>query len=385
MIQIFPDQKSAQHLYALFVCIVFVLVFVGIAELISPSSVKKNSEPIIAEVLPVVVIQPTSTEPYRFDPKSRGPASTTPQFVLLSFDGSKSIEMWRETVDFAESMNANGAPLHFTYFINSAYFLAFENRGKYLPLYGKPGDSMIGFAESIQSINERVKGLNRAVELGHEIGSHTAGHWDGKNWSVNDWCKEHNLFIDLLFNFENNNSQFKFSEPIKLRKNQIRGFRAPELSKNNNMYEALSKDGFSYDSSEVAIRDAWPYRDSNRIWHVPISTIYFPLMQKNIIAVDYSVWINQTAGKNVLWKNTPEWQIQLDGMVSGYLSHFNQNYFSNRAPMVIDNHFSNWNDGLYWEATKEFAKKVCGMPHVRCSTFSDLVGYMEKGSVLEYN
>jgi len=183
--------------------LVFVLVFVGIAELISPSSVKKNSEPIIAEVLPVVVIQPTSTEPYRFDPKSRGPASTTPQFVLLSFDGSKSIEMWRETVDFAESMNANGAPLHFTYFINSAYFLAFENRGKYLPLYGKPGDSMIGFAESIQSINERVKGLNRAVELGHEIGSHTAGHWDGKNWSVNDWCKEHNLFIDLLFNFEN--------------------------------------------------------------------------------------------------------------------------------------------------------------------------------------
>ena len=45
--------------------------------------------------------------------------------------------------------------------------------------------------------------------------------------------------------------------------------------------------------------------------------------------------------------------------------------------MVIDNHFSQWNDGIYWEAMKEFARKVCDLPNVRCSTFSDLVKYME--------
>lgn len=97
----------------------------------------------------------------------------------------------------------------------------------------------------------------------------------------------------------------------------------------------------------------------------------------NIIAVDYSVWVNQTAGENIFKRGTSEWNSEVIAMTDAYIKHFEQNYATTRAPIVFDNHFSTWNDGLYWEAMKGFAKNVCGRPYVRCSTFSELVDYME--------
>src|ERR1700759_2357249 len=42
-----------------------------------------------------------------------------PQFVVLAFDGSKSLGMWQETRKFAKDMTAAGKPVKFTYFINA--------------------------------------------------------------------------------------------------------------------------------------------------------------------------------------------------------------------------------------------------------------------------
>jgi hypothetical protein len=58
-------------------------------------------------------------------------SSSTPQFVLLSFDGSKSVPMLDETLDFQREMTAKGKPLHFTYFINASYFLTKDTAASY--------------------------------------------------------------------------------------------------------------------------------------------------------------------------------------------------------------------------------------------------------------
>ena len=70
-----------------------------------------------------------------------------PQYVVFAFDGSKSLPMWDETRQFADDMtngkyapspspnNQNPTPekmpLKFTYFINSDYYLADENKRNY--------------------------------------------------------------------------------------------------------------------------------------------------------------------------------------------------------------------------------------------------------------
>src|SRR4051812_724184 len=64
-------------------------------------------------------------------PRSYHVASSTPQFIVLSFDGSKSTDMLNETLDFERTMAASGVPLKFTYFINAAYFLTQDTAGVY--------------------------------------------------------------------------------------------------------------------------------------------------------------------------------------------------------------------------------------------------------------
>jgi peptidoglycan/xylan/chitin deacetylase (PgdA/CDA1 family) len=285
--------------------------------------------------------------------------------------------MWSDTLAFSDEMKKEGAPLHFTYFINSSYLLAPQNSYRYISPNGDIGKSAIGFSEDLYSINERIKEINKALSQGHEIASHAVGHWSGGVWSTEEWRRELVSFSNLLLNFKENNPQKVFDESLDIGKLKIKGFRAPELSINDNMYKALALEGYSYDSSGVNIRDIWPYKDQNNIWRIPISTVYFKELNKRIIAVDYSIWVHQTANKNILLKGTDAWNNALKDIVLGYMNHFNKDYAGSRAPMVIDNHFSLWNDGLYWEAMKKFAREICGKTDVRCSTFSELVRYME--------
>lgn len=305
-------------------------------------------------------------------------STTTPQFVLLSFDGSKSVDMWKDTITFSSEMKEKGVSIKFTYFINSIYLLSPQNANRYMTPQGQYGQSAIGFAENADSIQDRIKEINKAIIQGHEIASHAVGHWSGGNWSVGEWNIELKSFEDLLFNYRKNNPEKIFDEDILLTSKDIKGFRAPELSINKNMYRSLYEQGYKYDSSEVARYDKWPKKDKNGIWHVPISTVHFNDMKRDIIAVDYSIWVHQTNTTNTLKKGTLEWQKALDAIVSAFVIHFYNNYNTDKAPMVLDNHFSTWNDGLYFEAMKKFATEVCVLKDVRCGTFSDLVKYMEQ-------
>ena len=377
--QIFPEKHIAKNLIVLFSCIFLIVLIVTISDLYKHYELKKNIRLSLNKNNKTIQhsIHATSTKPFTFDPLSRSSTSTIPQFILLSFDGSKSIDMWKDTISFAENLNASNTPLHFTYFVNSAYFLVDENKNAYKPPNKEIGHSDIGYSESLSAINRRVKEVNNAIERGHEIASHSAGHWLGGSWSIDDWQKEFSAFNELLFNYKKNNPQYNFSESLNLNKTQIKGFRAPSLSINLNMYDALSKDGYYYDSSEINIKNEWPHKDKIGIWHIPISTFYWPYFQKKVLAVDYTIWVVQSNGENLIKKGTAEWDNKVNDLTNAYISQFENNYATNRAPIVIDNHFSTWNDGLYWEALKGFAKKACGRTNVRCTTFSELVDYME--------
>ncbi len=44
---------------------------------------------------------------------------------------------------------------------------------------------------------------------------------------------------------------------------------------------------------------------------------------------------------------------------------------------MIANHFNDWNGNAFNPATADFMAEACGKPDTHCSTYSDLVAWME--------
>lgn len=292
-------------------------------------------------------------------------ATDTPQFVLLSFDGSKSVAMLKKTLDFEQKMAAEAKPLHFTYFVNAAYFLTATDSSLYQAPGQPRGVSNIGFSDSAEDIKQRVAAFNQAVAAGNEIGSHSAGHFDGRHWSYQDWQQEFKSFQDILFR-----------QAWTFKPEDIIGFRAPLLAVNDNLYRVLREAHFAYDASGVSSGRDWPVKDQSGLWRIPLGTVTIGPRRNRVLSMDYNLWYYQTQAENTLVKNTPEWNAALVELTTAYRDYFHTNYDNGRAPVVIGDHFSKWNDGLYWEALKSFAEEVCGQPAVRCTTFKELIDYL---------
>src|SRR6185436_20628859 len=93
--------------------------------------------------------------------------------------------------------------------------------------------------------------------------------------------------------------------------------------------------------------------------------------------MDYSIFMLQSDGQNTLEHNNADWQQSHDDLLQAYRNYFYARYYGNRAPVFIGHHFSKWNDGLYWEVMKDFAREVCGLADVRCTTHRSLADYLD--------
>lgn len=290
-----------------------------------------------------------------------------PQFVVLSFDGSKSISIWKNTRAFAQQMQASSTPVHFTYFINAVYFLKKEEANLYQAPGHAAGQTPIGFSDSEKDISERINQMNLAIQEGHEIGSHAAGHYSGGGWTYEEWKQEFDMFNTILFR----------NPGLSLIQKDIIGFRAPELSINDNAYRLMSERGFRYDASGVAKGDKWPVKDKRGMWRYPLGTVYLGSSHRATLAMDYNIWMYQ---KENIQQN---WTRNFKDVVEGYTDYFEKNYKGDRAPVIIGHHFSAWNDNVYWEAMKTFARDVCSRPQVKCVNFRELTEYLDEYGVPE--
>ncbi len=299
----------------------------------------------------------------------------TPQFVILSFDGSKSVDMLNETLDFQQRLALEGKSLHFTYFINAAYLLTKDTASVYTPPEHPQGTSNIGFSNTSADIPKRIRDFNQALVLGDEIGSHTVGHFDGSTWSYDEWKKEFDSFNSILTNVQKNNSATAIDAP-RFTPTTIKGFRAPQLGVNDNLYKVLDDYNFGYDTSGIGKPGEWPTKDVHGLWHIPLGIIRLGGLGASTVAMDYSIWMHQSGAQEIAKKGTPLWQEYYDEVTAGYQNYFDTNYQGSRAPVVIGHHFAKWNDGVYWEAMKAFAENVCGRPQVQCVTFGTLVNYL---------
>lgn len=294
-----------------------------------------------------------------------------PQFVLLAFDGSKSLPMWEETTSFARENN-----IKFTYFISGVYFLAPGDKNLYHePRHGR-GRSAIGWGKGESDISNRVRAVKAAIEEGHEIASHANGHYDGSGYSRSQWSSEMRQFEDIMLAVPDRYNVLRVRGeqmwPDYFQGRMI-GFRAPLLGHNTNMFRVLENQGYLYDTSKVDQMGYWPEKIKG-VWNFPLAGLRKARTNRRTLSMDYNFYYGDSEGKRGDASNFGFYE---DQMYETYIQYFTHNYFGNRAPVDIGHHFSKWNGGAYWRAMKRFAKTVCPLPEVRCVTYSDLVDFVE--------
>ncbi len=285
-----------------------------------------------------------------------------PQYIALSFDGSKSLRVWQETLDFAKEHN-----IYFTFFVSGVYFLADENRGYYNPPRRPPGRSDIGFGGSVDEVAQRIAFVRRAFREGHEIASHANGHWDGSGFTYEEWLSEIRQFQDIMeHTHEINGIENTNAREWRRILESIDGFRAPLLATNPNMFRVLKELGYRYDASRTNQRDYWPEFLEPGLWNFPLVSL--PMGRGTVLSMDYNFYDMHSR-----FGGDPR-----GSMLRAYNAYFLHNYEGSRAPINIGHHFSRWKGGAYWAAMAEFAADKCAQPEVICGTYYGLMRLLPK-------
>jgi peptidoglycan/xylan/chitin deacetylase (PgdA/CDA1 family) len=292
------------------------------------------------------------------------------QLVMISFDGAGSNALWQRSRDFARQNNA-----HFTYFLSCSLVIPRADRTRYEGPGKKAGRSNIGFAQDRPEAKDRLGHIWQAHEEGHDISSHTCGHFDGKDWSAADWTAEFTSFHDIMTNAWTAIGAGD-AEPKGWRDfidNDIRGFRAPYFSTSDGLVTAEKKAGFTYDASLVTKGPMLPERKGDLI-RFGLPLIPEGPSQRPIIAMDYNLFIRHSAGVD-----NPSRSAEFEERAySAFRAAFDKQYDGERIPLQIGLHFVEMNAGAYWRAMERLASDVCNRSDVACVSYTEAIRMLDE-------
>lgn len=291
------------------------------------------------------------------------PAAARQQLVIISFDGAHDNRLWEKSLDMGKRVNA-----HFTYFLSCTFLMTRAEGGKSYRAPGhKAGRSNVGFAQSREEVQARVRHIWQAHLAGHDIGSHACGHFDGKDWSQADWGQEFASFHAALADAWKAGG-IETEQPAgwaDFVANDIKGFRAPYLSLSDGLLPALKKDGFAYDASLVTKGPALPSIEDG------LPRFGLPLIpegpsQRRVIGMDYNLFIRHSMGV----ENRKDSTAFEERALAAYRSAFATQYAGDRIPLQLGFHFVEMNGGAYWRALDRFLSETCNKPDVACVSYA---------------
>ncbi|HEU4811394.1 MAG TPA: hypothetical protein VFT00_04575 [Nocardioides sp.] len=331
---------------------------------------------------------PPVTEPTRAaDPERLRPGERPPQFVVVSFDGVGWHEMWQHWLAIGRQV-----PFRFTGFLSGTYLLSDRTRSAYHPPYYPAGTSEILWG-SAADLPVEIRDLNAALAAGNEIGTHFNGHFcagaglpsGGNTWDTEDWGVELDQFFSLLADVRSNNPGERLPR-LHVRPGDIIGERTPCLEGlPSALFPALRRHGIVYDSTFTREGLSWPTRSADGIWQLGMQA--FPVHGTlpdgrtgvPVTSMDYNYWFTQrgasSAGLTAADSARDEQQV-----LATYRDMYTAALHGNRAPLILGNHFNDWNRGAYRDALSTFVLETCGQPQTRCVTFRDLVTWLEAQS-----
>ncbi|MEO5833305.1 MAG: polysaccharide deacetylase [Nakamurella sp.] len=308
------------------------------------------------------------------DPIPKG--TRVPQFIIFSFDGAGSHSKMNEFLAAAAPTDSR-----ITGFLSGTYLLTDDHADAYSAPGARPGTSSIGFGGDRAEVVQRVTDLNNFYALGNEVGTHYNGHFCelGANWSTAEWNDELDQFLSWFRDYKSVDG-ITDGPDLKVPVGEVKGGRTPCLAGQfDQLTPSWKAHGLTYDSSGESPYTgiSWPKLEDG-IWQFPIPTVYSqpfadagfsPLVK----AMDYNFWFkfNKATEK-------PETQPQLTQLVlDTYRSMYQQAYHDNRAPILIANHFNDWNGDSFNPAARQFMVETCGQPETICTTYQNVIAWME--------
>jgi peptidoglycan/xylan/chitin deacetylase (PgdA/CDA1 family) len=292
------------------------------------------------------------------------------QLLLVSFDGAHDNKLWARSREIGARANAR-----FTYFLSCTTLIPRDRASDYKAPGRKAGRSNIGFAVNVDEVSARLDNIWKAKTEGHEIASHTCGHFDGKNWTKADWLTEFETFDRVLANAWKDNGLAE-REPegwADFVENGITGFRAPYLSAPDSLFEAEREHGFRYDASAVTHDPALPVEKGG------LARFGLPLIpegpkSRRIIAMDYNLFIRHSAGIDHPSKGDEF----AERSYKAFKQAFEEQYNGERMPLQIGLHFVTMNGSAYWAAMERLVAEVCPKPDVACVTYSQALDMLKE-------
>jgi hypothetical protein len=315
--------------------------------------------------------------PDGFVPRRLRLGQRPPQFVVVSFDGVGWHEEWQHWLDVASRV-----PFRFTGFLSGTYLLSEDTRNEYHPPYYPPGTSEIGWGTRAD-VRTEIGDLNRALDARMEIGTHFNGHFcasaglpsGGATWTTRDWDVELGQFFHLVRDYRTDNGLAR-TVRLRLRPGDVAGDRTPCLEgRPSALYPALAAHGFRYDSSITRSPLSWPTRDPGTgLWQLGMTT--FPLHGTGhpVTTMDYNYFFTQRGGVDGTVAQARDDQRQV---LATYDDLYRRSLNGNRAPVILGNHFNDWNHGAYVNALTSFVLHTCGRPDTECVPFRDLVAWLD--------
>jgi hypothetical protein len=297
-----------------------------------------------------------------------------PQFVMMAFDNCTELDRWENLTSFVRTMEASNIPVRFTFFVSAVNFLTEEKKDLYKGPHHARGKSNIDFGGTRDEVSRRIAFINGLRAAGSEIGSHTVGHFDGgvEKWTAVDWRYEFQSYKDMFLNAARNDglpSDVKFNFAF----DEVVGFRAPYLSTTGGMYTVLSESKFRYDTSSDDEPTAWP-KKKDGIWRFNLADLEIAGTRKKTLSMDYNFFATQSNAE----EDPNNYERYRQQMLDTYMAYFKTNYSGNRAPINIGHHFAPYQGGVYHQALQAFARSVCGLPEVRCVTYTQLADFMDQ-------
>jgi hypothetical protein len=138
---------------------------------------------------------------------------------------------------------------------------------------------------------------------------------------------------------------------------------------------ALRHDRFRYDTSGISFPDQWPQKRDG-LWRFNLASVRIAGLGRRTLSMDYNFSVAQSHARSDP-RHAEAFKAQ---MLATYLAYFRASYTGNRAPLNIGHHFEAYQGGVYNEALKEFARRACGLPEVKCAAYSELADFMDRQS-----
>ncbi|MGP4114126.1 hypothetical protein ACTWP5_24855 [Streptomyces sp. 4N509B] len=317
----------------------------------------------------------TGPQPHQPEARRLERGERPPQFVVVSWDGAASLGdgLFERFLNLADELDAS-----MTFFLSGLYLLPEHEKRRYRPPGNARGASDIGYLSDAH-IRETLVLLRRAWLAGHEIGTHFNGHFCAgpgsvEHWSPADWRSEIDQAVAFVTEWRTTTG-FDDLDPLPFDyTRELVGGRTPCLLGQENLLPTAADLGWRYDASSPGGLQTWPVRTTEGLWDLPLQTVPFPGHGFEVLTMDYSMLANQSGTTDGDPAQHARWRDEARG---AFVAGFERAYTTNRAPLLIGNHFEHWNGGIYMDAVEDALREMASHEDVRFVSFRQLCDWLD--------